>query len=87
MDNTGLVRVVMGAPVPLVCQPFSAPIGGSSDSRTAYTPLDDLDRTMKKKSSDAQLAREIEVALPVELSRAEQLALVPTLRLMIWIGQ
>ena len=29
-----------------------------------------------EKSSDAQLAREIEVALPVELSRAEQLALV-----------
>ena len=29
-----------------------------------------------EKSSDAQLAREIEVALPVELSRSEQLALV-----------
>ena len=29
-----------------------------------------------EKSSDAQLAREIEVALPVELSRVEQLALV-----------
>ena len=29
-----------------------------------------------EKSSDAQLAREIEVALPVELSRAEQLALI-----------
>jgi ATP-dependent exoDNAse (exonuclease V) alpha subunit len=29
-----------------------------------------------EKSSTAQLAREIEVALPVELSRAEQLALV-----------
>ena len=29
-----------------------------------------------EKSSDAQLAREIEVALPVELSKAEQLALV-----------
>ncbi len=29
-----------------------------------------------EKSSDAQLAREIEVALPIELSRAEQLALV-----------
>ena len=29
-----------------------------------------------EKASDAQLAREIEVALPVELSRAEQLALV-----------
>ena len=28
-----------------------------------------------EKASDAQLAREIEVALPVELSRAEQLAL------------
>ena len=29
-----------------------------------------------EKSSDAQLAREIEVALPVELSPAQQLALV-----------
>ena len=29
-----------------------------------------------EKSSTAQLAREIEVALPIELSRAEQLALV-----------
>ena len=49
MDNTGLVRVVMGSPVPLVCQPFAASIGGSSDSRTAYTPLDDLDGTVKNR--------------------------------------
>ena len=34
-----------------------------------------------EKVSDAQLAREIEVALPVELSRAEQLSLVRSLHI------
>lgn len=49
----------------------------------AHAPPEFLDRAtlwnsveFSEKSSDAQLAREIEVALPVELSRTEQLALV-----------
>ena len=49
----------------------------------AHAPPEFLDRSTLwnsveqiEKSSTAQLAREIEVALPVELSRAEQLALV-----------
>ncbi len=49
----------------------------------AHAPPEFADRStlwnsveFSEKSSDAQLAREIEVALPVELSRAEQLALV-----------
>ena len=49
----------------------------------AHAPPDFQDRSTLwnsvekiEKSSDAQLAREIEVALPVELSTAEQLALV-----------
>jgi ATP-dependent exoDNAse (exonuclease V) alpha subunit len=48
----------------------------------AHAPLEFQDRSTLwnsveqiEKASDAQLAREIEVALPVELSRAEQLAL------------
>ena len=47
MDNTGLVRVVVGLAVPLICQFLAAPVGGSSDSRTAYAPLDDLNGTVK----------------------------------------
>ena len=47
MDNAGLVRVVMGLAVPLICQLLAAPVGGSSDSRTAYAPLDDLNGTVK----------------------------------------
>ena len=47
MDNTGLVRVVVGLAVPLICQLLAAPVGGSSDSRTAYTPLDNLNGTVK----------------------------------------
>ena len=42
-----------------------------SDRATLWNSVEQIE-----KSSDAQLAREIEVALPVELSRAEQLALV-----------
>lgn len=42
-----------------------------SDRSTLWNSVE-----FSEKSSDAQLAREIEVALPVELSRAEQLALV-----------
>ena len=48
----------------------------------AHAPLEFQDRSTLwnveeiEKSSDAQLAREIKVALSVELSRAEQLALV-----------
>ena len=42
-----------------------------SDRATLWNSVE-----FSEKSSDAQLAREIEVALPVELSRAEQLALV-----------
>ncbi len=49
----------------------------------AHAPLEFADRSTLwnsveeiEKSSTAQLAREIEVALPIELSRAEQLALV-----------
>ena len=48
-----------------------------------YAPPEFADRSVLwnsveeiEKSATAQLAREIEVALPVELSRAEQLALV-----------
>ena len=39
--------VVVGFAVPLICQPFAAPIGGSSDSRTTHAPLDDLNGTVK----------------------------------------
>ena len=42
-----------------------------SDRSTLWNSVEEIE-----KSSDAQLAREIEVALPVELSQAEQLALV-----------
>jgi len=49
----------------------------------AHAPSEFADRStlwnsveFSEKSIDAQLAREIEVALPVELSRAEHLALV-----------
>ncbi len=42
-----------------------------SDRATLWNSVEQIE-----KASDAQLAREIEVALPVELSRAEQLALV-----------
>ena len=42
-----------------------------SDRSTLWNSVEQIE-----KASDAQLAREIEVALPVELSRAEQLALV-----------
>jgi len=42
-----------------------------SDRATLWNSVEKIE-----KSSDAQLAREIEVALPVELSRAQQLALV-----------
>ena len=44
-----------------------------SDRSTLWNSVEQIE-----KASDAQLAREIEVALPVELSRAEQLALVWT---------
>ena len=49
MDNTGLVRVVVGLAVPLICQLLTAPVGGGSNSRTAYTPLDDLNGTVKNR--------------------------------------
>lgn len=42
-----------------------------ADRSTLWNSVEEIE-----KSSDAQLARELEVALPVELSRAEQLALV-----------
>ena len=42
-----------------------------SDRATLWNSVEQIE-----KSSDAQLAREIEVALPVELSRSQQLALV-----------
>ena len=41
------------------------------DRSTLWNSVEEIE-----KSSDAQLAREIEVALPVELPRVEQLALV-----------
>ena len=47
MDDTRLMRVVMGFAVPLVGQPFAAPVGGGSDSRAAYAPLDDLNGAVK----------------------------------------
>ena len=49
MDNTGFMRIVVGFAVPLIGQPFAASIGGSSDSRAAHTPLDDLNRTVKNR--------------------------------------
>ena len=49
MDNTGLVRVVVGLAVPLICQLLAAPVGGGSDSRTAYAPLDNLNGTVKNR--------------------------------------
>ena len=42
-----------------------------ADRSTLWNSVEEIE-----KSATAQLAREIEVALPVELSRAEQLALV-----------
>ena len=47
VDNAGFMRVVVGHTVPLVGQPFAAPVGGGSDSRTAHAPLDDLNGTVK----------------------------------------
>ncbi len=47
MDDTGLMRVVVGFAVPLICQPFAAPVGGSGNNRTAHAPLDDLNGTVK----------------------------------------
>ena len=47
VDNAGFMRVVVGHTVPLVGQPFAAPVGGGSDSRTAHAPLDDLKGTVK----------------------------------------
>ena len=47
VDDTGLMRVIVGFAVPLICQPFAAPVGGGSDSRTAHAPLDDLNGTVK----------------------------------------
>ena len=49
MDDAGLVRVVVGLAVPLICQFLAAPVGGGSDSRTAYAPLDDLNGTVKNR--------------------------------------
>ena len=49
MYHTGLMRVVVGLAVPLICQLLAAPVGGSSDSRTAYAPLDDLNGTVKNR--------------------------------------
>ena len=42
-----------------------------ADRETLWNSVEEIE-----KSSDAQLARDIEVALPVELSPAEQLSLV-----------
>ncbi len=47
MDNTGLMRIVMGQAVPFVGQLLAAPVGGGSDSRAAYAPLDNLNGTVK----------------------------------------
>ena len=49
VDNAGFMRVVVGHTVPLVGQPFAAPVGGGSDSRTAHAPLDDLNGTVKNR--------------------------------------
>ena len=47
VDDTGLMRVIVGFAVPLICQPFAASVGGSGNSRTAHAPLDDLNGTVK----------------------------------------
>ena len=47
VDDTGLMRVIVGFAVPLICQPFAAPVCGSSYGRFANTPLDDLNGTVK----------------------------------------
>ena len=49
VNDTGFMGKVMGASVPLVCQPFTAPVGGSGNSRTAHAPLNDLDGTVKNR--------------------------------------
>ena len=47
MNDTRLMRVVVGLAVPFICQPFAAPVGGGSDSRAAHAPLDNLNGTVK----------------------------------------
>ena len=47
VNDTRFMGEVMSSPVPLVCQPFAAPIGGSGNSRTAHAPLDDLNEAVK----------------------------------------
>ena len=56
MNNARFMRAVMGFAVPLVCQPFAAPVGGGSDSRAAYAPLDDLNGTVKNRYTDFLLS-------------------------------
>ena len=41
------MRVIAGQAVPFAGQLFAAPVSGSGNSRTAYTPLDDLNGTVK----------------------------------------
>lgn len=46
MDNTALSGIVMGLPVPFVCQFCPAPVSGSFYGRPALAALDDLDGEM-----------------------------------------
>ena len=65
MDNAGLVRVVVGLAVPLICQLLAAPVGGSSDSRTAYAPLDDLNGTVKNCISSLNVSNALSLSATV----------------------
>ena len=46
MDNAALFRVVVGQSVPLVCQLFTASVGGCGYGGFAFSPADDLDAAM-----------------------------------------
>ncbi len=50
INNAGFIRVVVGQAIPLVGQPFAAPIGGGN-SWTSNAPFDDLNGGRSKYSS------------------------------------
>ena len=46
MDNAALAGVVMGQPVPLVCEFFAASVGCCGNGRLAFSPADYLNAAM-----------------------------------------
>ena len=46
MDNAALAGVVMGQPVPLVCDFLAASVGCCGNGRLAFSPADNLDAAM-----------------------------------------